>query len=173
MNFCSMGIVLVCVFSSADCRLVNDVYTKLITLVTWPVCESWLFELVTLAVAVLSGLDPVASPCSVVVENNMALGRALSGMLIQEQSLPDSSTSSGWSGSYGNSLNSDWRCGSVQCFKDSQVSSFKVSKWTVVRTEAEFTSGDLTCVFCFFLLTTGIRSYATPPYFVFVSTDLR
>ena len=69
-------------FRRADCHFVSDIDTRSVILVTWPVCETWQLDLVTLAVTVFSCLDPVAILCSVMVESNKDMGQALAGMLI-------------------------------------------------------------------------------------------
>ena len=74
-------------FWRVDCHFVDDVAVTSVTPVTMPICEEWKKKLVTLAVTLLSCFDPVPSLCSVVVENHVAAGRALSKAVPPETSV--------------------------------------------------------------------------------------
>ena len=64
-------------FWRVDCHFVDDLDSKSVTLVTWPVCEQWKEELIRLAITILSCLEPLPSLRSVVVDAHLAVGRAL------------------------------------------------------------------------------------------------
>ena len=64
-------------FWRVDCHFVDEAELKIVTLVTWPVCDRWKEEVIGLTVTVLSCLDPLPNFCSVVVDTLVAVGRSL------------------------------------------------------------------------------------------------
>ena len=64
-------------FWRVDCRFVDDVELKTVTLVICSVCDRWKEEVICLVITLLSCLDPLPSLCSVVVDTHVAVGRSL------------------------------------------------------------------------------------------------
>ena len=74
-------------FWRIDCNFLDDASPKSETSVTFPVCETWQADVVTLAVNVLSCLETTPHLCSVVVENDVSVGRALASLVVPERTV--------------------------------------------------------------------------------------
>ena len=74
-------------FWRADLHLVDCLDVKSFTLVTLPVSERWKEELVNLVVTILSCVESMPSLSGIIVEDHVALGRALSKMCLSERTI--------------------------------------------------------------------------------------